>query len=116
MTKMWTLLTNTFLKKCFDISRIILSCNQTIDQISHWNLKPITIKITTDITITIFETGFYVKKQWIQISCGVFFLFTGIECKMDVWYTLLPCNVLPCNVLPWNDFYQNQYDFFQVHR
>ena len=36
-----------FLKKCFDISEIIFNYNQTIDKISHWNLRPITINITT---------------------------------------------------------------------
>ena len=68
ITKMWALLKNTFLKKCFDISKIIFKNNQTIDKISHWNLKLVTRSITTNITIKILHlvciaTGFHVKRK-----------------------------------------------------
>ena len=66
------------LKKCFDVSKIIFNYNQMIDKISHWNLKLITRNITTNITTKILQTGFHVKKRRVQVSFGVFFLFTGL--------------------------------------
>ena len=60
MTKIWALLKYSFLKKCFDIPKIIFNYNQTTDKIYHWILKSITIYTVTNIAIKISQTVFHV--------------------------------------------------------
>ena len=63
MSKWEHFLKMLFFETFFDISNMIFNYNQTIDKISHWNLKPITINITINITIQILQTGFHVKEK-----------------------------------------------------
>ena len=73
------LLLHDYVKNYGSEDQIIFNYNQTIDKISHWNLKPGTINITTKHYYKNIASWFsWKKKRFVQIRFGVFFLFTGL--------------------------------------